>query len=504
MTRLKPHLIPFLLFFLSFALRLSLISKGPYHADCLTLAINAEKTLETLTLHPLFGPGYPLTVILGAAFVFVLRVFSLNDPVFAVNLMSVLFSSLCIPTLYYVVKKIFDSRAAVLSSVTFSIFPSFLAVSVYGKSHSPSLFFLLLGLCFLLSYQANNKKYLLWLSALSLGLLGATRLQDLFLMGLPLSFLLLSDKEGKIDKSPRQTLIPLFVQFWGLALAVVCFFHLPFLLQETQKNYGDQFLRFWQYGITENFLGLFSKSLIFSFKFFLANLTPLGFLLALAGIVRLFKSNFRLFIFLLMWILCTLLFYGNLNSTVPRMLILSSIPLIIAQGYYLAGLLNRDHKVLNKIVLIAFWIMLALLFHKIHPILLFRHDNALLPDCAKIMSQWTPKNARIITADENLFFYHYGKRLPLNRPRSHFPYTQRELNEFKKRVDTFIGNEIPVYITNSGLYNYDANKQFSKFIKANYTLTFTGKHLSEDWHRGGTRLMVGQEMLFKIEIPATP
>ena len=149
--RTKAYLIPLLLFFISFLLRLSLISKGPYHLDSLNLTLLAEKTLETGSLQSQFGPGYPLTVILAALFIFVSRIFSQNDPILAVNFMSVVFSSLCIPVFYAITDKLFGRLTAFLSAIMFSLSPIFLGVSVFGKSHTPSLFCLLVGLFYLLS-----------------------------------------------------------------------------------------------------------------------------------------------------------------------------------------------------------------------------------------------------------------------------------------------------------------------------------------------------------------
>ena len=60
----RDIIISLLLFSLAFIIRFLLISKGPFHLDTLSLAINAEKTLGTLTLHYQHMPGYPLVVIM--------------------------------------------------------------------------------------------------------------------------------------------------------------------------------------------------------------------------------------------------------------------------------------------------------------------------------------------------------------------------------------------------------------------------------------------------------
>jgi len=137
-------------------LRLAFLSKGPFHVDCLNLAINAEKTLNTLQMHYLFGPGYPLTVLLGAIFVGLAKIFAIADFVIAVNFVSVFFGALCILAHYSLVRKLLDESCAFFSSLMLSIFPIFLILSVYGNSHTPSLFFLLAGISSLLSFQTNG------------------------------------------------------------------------------------------------------------------------------------------------------------------------------------------------------------------------------------------------------------------------------------------------------------------------------------------------------------
>ncbi len=150
MQKIKPYLLPFLIFLFSFILRLSLISKGPYHIDSLNLVMQSQKTLQTHQLQPLFGFGYPLTVILGSLFIKISEIFTFHNPVLAINFMSIVFSSFCPPLLYIITKNLFNSRTAFFSTTLFSLSPIFLGISIYGKSHSPCLFFLLSAIIYLL------------------------------------------------------------------------------------------------------------------------------------------------------------------------------------------------------------------------------------------------------------------------------------------------------------------------------------------------------------------
>ena len=72
---LSKSALVFVLFILSFALRLAFLSKGPFHLDALELAIAAEDTIRLGKVHYLHGTGYPLTSIIASAFFFLLNKF---------------------------------------------------------------------------------------------------------------------------------------------------------------------------------------------------------------------------------------------------------------------------------------------------------------------------------------------------------------------------------------------------------------------------------------------
>ncbi len=196
-------IILFLLFISNFILRYFLISKGPYHADCLLLAVNAQKTLASWKIHYLHGPGLPLTCILGSICIGLWQLVGVTDIVFAVNIMSVTLSSLCAPLLYLVIRKIFDDKAAMAGALALSFNTIFLYLSVFGNSHIPSVFFLLLGLLLLFSYLKSGKISSLWGAGIMIGLMGACRLQDLVSMSIPLSRRLCGHKPDVWSVIPR-------------------------------------------------------------------------------------------------------------------------------------------------------------------------------------------------------------------------------------------------------------------------------------------------------------
>ncbi len=106
LSKFHPLLFPPLLFVLCFLLRFSLISKGPFELDCLSLALKSEQFITTGKLQYLSGAGYPLAVLLGAFFIKITNLLSIRDSVFAVNFMSVCFGSAIAPLQYLLTKNL--------------------------------------------------------------------------------------------------------------------------------------------------------------------------------------------------------------------------------------------------------------------------------------------------------------------------------------------------------------------------------------------------------------
>ena len=492
-------LILFVLFAASLFLRMALISKGPFHIDCLNLAINAEKTLLTGRIHFLFGPGYPFTVLLGSAFVLLFRCFAVADPVIAVNFMSVFFSALCVPLTFHIAKTLFNKHAAWFSAIMLSVLPLFLALSVYGKSHIPSLFFLLAGIACLLHYLRHGKTRDLVLSSISIGLLGACRLQDMILMILPLSLLLVFSPFPRPGpplthgKKFRDVLL-----FGLIALIFPIVFHLPFLGQGVNTDYSQQFSRFYSAGVSENVMGLISPALSVSLRQVLREMSPLGLLTALGGSLLLLAYHKRALLFLVLWALVPFAFYGNLVTATPRFFMISLIPLIMAQGYLFSLGWQSPQGRSREISVLIFCLILAALLRNILPILNFRHHHAPLMEFAQELSVQTEENAVIIAADEHLFISHYSGRKALVKPCTMVRHDPDELMAFKARIDQLLAQGVPVYITHTGLHNYDPHQEFSGMIKGAYALRLIGEFPSEDWHQGATRLNVGMEKLYQI------
>ncbi len=490
MKKVRPCLIPLFVFFFSFAIRFFLISKGPYHVDCLGLVMQIENSIEHGKLFYLYGLGYPLPLIFGILFVSGFKLFSLNDPFFAVNFMSVFFSASAAVVFYFLGKKLFNRTAGLISSLLLAFYPPFLGISVYGNSHSLYFFFLFLSLLMLALFSEKNKPASLILSAAFLGLSGACRIQDFCLMIIPVSVLFFPIQKNTIKN---------FLVFLSISLCTIFLFYLPLLTESVHSQSFSIFISFAQGGAAANFKGIISDSLKFSSKHFLETLLWPGVLLSLMGFFRLFRENKKIFLFLSLWFLIPLLFYGNLYSTVSRFLILPAAPLLLAQGYFLSKFsqINRFFR------LAALGLFLMILFINtsfVISILEFRHRYALLPDYAKWIAQVTEPNAVIVGADHNPFIRYFGKCFCLDRPAgSVSSFDPAQLTEFKMKIDRYLLEGRPVYLTSTGLYSYDPHKQFSNFIKETYRIEKVGEMLCEDWHKGEMILAVGKQDLYRVD-----
>ena len=493
MQKFKAYLIPFVILVLSFLLRVSLLSAGPYHTDCLALAINAQNTLASHQIHYQFGSGYILTVLGGSFFVGLGKMLGIHDPVVCVNFMSAVFSSLTVFVLYFVVKKLADSMAALLSGILFSLSPIFLSVSVYGNSHTVSIFFLVLGIFFFCKYSGTSLQRYFILSALSIGLMATARLQDMILMIIPLSAL--------ISSAMTTRRLNLFFKnlfwFFSIAFLTTLTIYLFLFLENNFSQFFNQFSVFWKLGLKDNFRGIISGSLNRSFSYLSESFSLLGLITGYLGFYLLLKNKPKIFVFLFIWFLIPLLFYGNLHTTAPRFLNLILPPFIAAIGYLFSQIckINPRFRVTG---LAIFLIMLFFPFRNIYPVVAFRHTYNLLPDFLKWMATKTEKNALIISGDEDIFIRYYAGRSSFPRPLDQFFLKDILLEEFKQKLNKLLEKNTPVYIISTGLFAYDPGLKFSSYIKANYKLIFLGKRWSEDWHRGELVLHTGPMALFRV------
>ncbi len=279
---------------------------------------------------------------------------------------------------------------------------------------------------------------------------------------------------------------------------IALIFYMPCIIDTPANALGSNFSANFNYSVTRNFLGLFSKRFPTAISELIASLTPLGFILALLGLIKLGFKNRNLVIFLCLWIAFPLFFYGNIRALCLLRYLSIIIPaLIICQSSIFEYSSKNLFLMISKIL--AFILIITFLFYKIYPIAYCRHKNAIMPDFARWVEKHTPSNAIIISTDDALFMEYYGHRKILYRPASAYGTTKEQILQFKETLDQLLAKEIPIYISDAGLISYDTNGIFFNFINEYYESELIGEHPYELWFSGATHLDVENTSLYRLK-----
>ncbi|MBZ0166587.1 MAG: hypothetical protein K8I00_07240, partial [Candidatus Omnitrophica bacterium] len=401
----------------SLAVRMLLISKGPFSAESLSLALKAEATLDTLQLQYLFGTGYPLTMIVTAAAIFIGRFLGIDDPVLAANLMSVYASAVSVPLFYLLVQRLYNTPTAVMSAVLLAVSPIYLGISVYAKGHALELIFAFSGLILLLKYIEGCGANALFFSAVLFGCLGAVRVQDLVFILPATFFVMFCYGTGTNQARPplRETLADALI--FGLAMAVVTIaFHLPYLLGPDRSAYLEQFQMFRQLSFTAQH----QQSLFLSFPYyrdwFLTNFTVYGLVAAGIGMVLALRANWRTAVFCLLWFAVPFGFYLAIDTTIPRLFVILLPPVIIFAGYFFGYGYRRQGIVAPALGTVICVLLAGMMVLNIYPVLKHRSKFAMIPDYVRWVRGQVPDNARVICKDDFIFYEHYGHFATMTRP----------------------------------------------------------------------------------------
>ncbi|MBP9853402.1 MAG: glycosyltransferase family 39 protein [Candidatus Omnitrophica bacterium] len=492
----RQTFILFLLFLLNFLARFSLISKGPYHADCLFLAVQAEATLHTLKIHYLQGTGLPLTAIVGAIFIGLGKWIGTTDIVMAVNFMNVLLASVCVPIFYLLLRKLFDDKAALVGSVVLSLNTIFLPVSTFGNSHILAILFFFLGLLFIFQYFHSEGNVTYFLAGICFGLMGAARLQDLFVI-LPAIAFLFCVRPGSDKKRRYMNLILFFL----IIFMVTSAFYIPFLVN---KNYFSMANSFQQYKtvifqalerVNLNSFRIVLYWMFQSISFVGCVGSAIGLWLMYRGEKKLFASFIALFIVPTFMLVSLWWFF---RYTAPRMYLIPAIILIIPLSYAFSALNKRNTKLFNT----AFILLIFLLVFNnrgIYETVKFRHDHALLSDFYRWIGQVTEPGANIIERDHSLFIKFYAQRIPLGAPITLFEAKEEDLKHYKEHINLLLESHIPVYVTETGLTGYPERLKFNEFMQSNFEFELVGQRDIEDWYGDVLIHSVMENSLYRLK-----
>ena len=478
----KDIVITICLFVLAFALRLSLISKGPFYLDTLELALNAENTLKTGTLHYMHWGGYPMTVLTGAFFIFFLRIFGISDPVFCVNFMSVVLGSLGVGVFFLLSRKILDRVGAFIASLMLCFFPLHVDISTFGLTHPVSIFFNLTGIYVLFLYLDSFKLKRLIASSVFLGLGAAARLTDglLILVALFL-YLSLSFKDSKFSKKVILSRSIIFLFSFGLTVLI---FYLPMLFKGGLSQFKDTLETYYYFHSL--------RILRDSSEWIIDILEASGFCLFVAGLGYFLIEKSRIVLsFLLIWFLGLFIYYGTHSCACPRYLIFSFLPLLIIQAYFLA----RFRK--KKFIFVFVLAVMLVHFFRFYPPVNFRHKNNVHRDFSRFIRANTESNAYIISIDMGPFLEYYSQRKVLYRALGE---NKKDFDEFFVEVNKRLEGGHPIYILDTEIYGYDPRKIFQTKLFQDYDVEYIGSHLNQYWHfRSMYDYGLIKERLHKIE-----
>lgn len=499
----KPSLIdwaaPLALGVISLAIRLSLVSKGYYQTDCLFLGIQAQKILDTGHMHYLHLLGYPGTALLGALFLGINSILNFNQPALSINLIGVLFSSLSLIPLYFIIKKLFDPLTAFLTTALVMIHPSFLAASVFGNSHMPGLFFFFVSMLNIIRFREQNSLRHLVTGALCAGLMWANRPQEIIHL-ITIGYLFLGPLNGPFK---TRSSLKAFLGFGTIAFITTLVFYIPLILRTfSANNFTHQIneplsiVRFVTGNLSLYALSVTTPAIIKSF-------TLGGAILLAAGLFLMIKHTWKLFIFLLFWLIPPLLLYASLVTTLPRYHLNIIIPLCIALGYGLSWFIHhkRHAFILAGII---YGILISILFTSIYPILNFRHQHDLMKEYGAWIRKNTEPSAIIYTQEDAWIIKHFAGRLTKRPPFQEFSQNKNALPEehlikmTQESLSSTLRSGIPVYVTSVALFSNDPHYRFKTLLEEHFALKPIAQTVMEEWHQGATNLILYKETLYKI------
>jgi 4-amino-4-deoxy-L-arabinose transferase-like glycosyltransferase len=506
MGKYKYYLIPLFIFIISFLIRLSLISKGPFHSDSLRLLISAEQSLQHHTIIYLHGHGYPLTAVMGAFFAGLARLLGFSDPQFMLNMMSVLYGALVVFPAYAFLKSFFDKTTALFSVCLLTFSPILLSTSIYANSHNLALFLLLLSLCLFERYRQSPSMKTLLGGALMFGLFGAARVQDWATMILPVSYLYFVF--GPCPQNMRVNGWPGKFLRYGIAalisLLTVLTFYLPLFLQKGQAYFGATF----QYNITDSFRYRISPyHMGRSFGYLFSNFQTMGLWASFLGFLYLLTKDRRRCGFMGLWFLVPFLFFGNHAMTAPRWHLLEIVALTILCGYVLARIYSHSARIYRGLAVLLLVSLIALWSVAVFPVLRFRHQHAVIPDFARWVGQSTEQNATVIVGDEGAWIQYYGQRDVLGQIRTinyrlerkeQRETLDRDFDQYKNNLLKLIDQGTPLYITDLGLTSNDPFHLFQRFLEQHFQLEPIGSAPFEVWNRNSLRHRVMTVRLYKV------
>ncbi len=489
----KEHYIIIALFLITIFIRIIFKNGSLYHWDSLKDAIVIEDTLKTGTLQYSYAYGAPGMV----AFVFI---FYLIDHLItgtmsaeaAYFFATFLTAGLSVVLLYLIGKKVtkdqFTSLAAALI-LSFNVI--FLTVTTYPKTHAIALFFTLMSFYLILEYNKKPKSWLLVVAGACFGLSVAIRVLNV-LMILPILFIYLNPKKKGNHYSIKKYKLSITKAAYFIISSLLIWFLLFYnKISELGglKKYVDSLII--EQNAAVGWQGLFTESLKISLNYIYKSITIVGLLLLAVGVWYGFKKYKKLSILLLLWIIPSLLYLGNILIPQARffIIIFPAISIYIALGN---KYVYNKNKLIGILVLI---ILILTMFITAYPLLNYRHDYSGPKDFALWVKDNTEENAVIIANDLGWFIEYYGGRKVITHPRSG---ESQEIQIFIEKLKEYSKEGIPIYSTEEGL-GIDPSQKVARAIDENFNVLIVGEKESEIYQYSELELRKYKEKLLKLE-----
>ena len=483
---LNKKLILLLLFLLNFSLGLAFINEGLFHYDSVVLAKAVENTYKTGQLQEAVRGRYGCVIINSIIY---LPFFKLGQNAdFAIRFSSILFHSLSIVALFLFIYELFaDSIQAIAGALLLSFTPFYFSPNTYGKEHGLSIFLLLLSFYLLLRGLKKNALYLIGISSFILAF--SVSVKESILLIVPLYFLFYLSPV--ITISPFKITVPRERLKAGTLLSLILpflvVFFVIFFTYLKAEFYREMYVKDSTSAI---FLGLFSRLLKDAFGDLFKSIPALTFLFSIIGFKRLInKGNIFLPFFLLLWFML-IFYFGNVITYGARYLDIVIIPVYILASYALSWLYAKDK--LAACAIVAYLAFAMFMF--MYPVLSFRHRYNGEKQFALFVREKTEDKALIISMDDSVFIEYYAQRKILTHPLS----DRKQMTIFLRRVAVSLVNNIPVYLTGSGL-SYDKQGIFRNILLTNFDMKIVGSKLSEDYHRAEMGFTKYDQTLFKLD-----
>lgn len=391
---------PALILLVALALGARLLFLSPWLEDWDSVQFALALHDYDITNHQPHAPGYPLYILLGRTLNLLLQ----ND-LLSLTLLSALSGALAIIPLYLLTKRMFDKKAAILSSIFFAVTPIAFMMSEVALTNIVGLFFFIV-FAYLLYVWAESQKKLIFVSGFA-GVILGVRFTEL-----PIIAALLVLVHLRLGK-PKSIFYSVLAFLIGLSLWVV-----PILIDTGFKNFIEEYSWISNYILRHDALlgqSAFSFSLLHDrlktlWSLIRVSYTPYFFFFSILAFLILAqqKSSWRNFKlqFLTVWFLAYFLplaFFFNLE--VPRYTLPLLPPLAVFSGVAISIFSNRQ-KAFSLFFLILVTLMFSQSWSQVS-----RFKTSIPPTIAPVLyvkEQFKPEEVIIISSFTYRQFQYYA------------------------------------------------------------------------------------------------